>query len=163
MVSGSDFPTVAESGGEQNISSAARVSYTDIFYRHLPYYLSIGMSADEFWYGDNQLKRSYRQAFEIKRNRENFDLWLQGRYMYDALCASSPLFRFTMKGGQIKPDPYTKEPYPLTEKETKFQEEQAEKRQMEEMRAQMEALAISFNTQFRQKQQQKEVIDDAGH
>lgn len=101
-----------------------------------PMYMSMGMTYREFYDGDPTLVIPYREAFLQKRRRENFDLWMQGRYIYDALCAVYPLFRFSFKGGEIKADPYRKEPYPLTEKEAAEQREREEKEQYEEMKRQ---------------------------
>lgn len=157
LVSGSDFPI---EGSEQTQSSAAPVSYTEIFYQHLPYYLSIGMTYEQFWHGDNELKRYYRQAHDLKRKRDNFDLWLQGKYIYDALCCVAPLLRFSMSKGKVEAYPYTKEPYPTTEKEVRERRERDEKARMEKMKAQFESMVVGFNTSF-QKKHNEEVTENA--
>lgn len=84
--------------------------------------MAIGMTYDEFWNQDVTLVRVYRKADELKRKRQNEFLWIQGMYVYEALCDASPLFRFSMKKGQIKPEPYVKEPYPITESEARERE-----------------------------------------
>ena len=76
--------------------------------------------------------KAYRKANELRDRRNNQDMGLQGRYFYDALCAASPLYRFTMKKGMIKPEPYTKEPYPITEAEQLREREEREARAKEE-------------------------------
>ena len=94
---------------------------------------------DDFWNGDVQMVKAYRKASELRDRRANQDMWLQGRYFYDALCAASPLYRFTMKKGMIKPEPYTNEPYPITEAELREREER-------EARAKEERLKAEFAT-----------------
>ncbi len=84
--------------------------------------MSIGMSYDEFWNHDVCLVKMYRKANELQYQRRNQELWLQGMYFYEALCNASPLFRFSMKKGIVKPEPYAKEPYPITEEEVRARE-----------------------------------------
>ena len=103
--------------------------------------MSIGMSYDEFWNQDVGMVKSYRKADELRRRQRNFELWLQGKYMYDALCSTSPLFRFTMKSGTIKPEPYTKEPYPITASEVRELEERRQREMEERLKAQFAAFA----------------------
>ena len=98
--------------------------------------MSIGMTYEEFWYKDVKLVEVYRKAFELKTQRTNQEAWLQGRYMYDALCAASPLFRMSFKKGAIKPEPYTKEPYPITESEVKARQEREARLKEERLKAQ---------------------------
>lgn len=84
-----------------------------MFDEAFPYYLSIGMTYAQFWEMDPALVRYYRQADALRLERKNLELWLQGRYVYDAVCCASPLLQaFAEKG--TKALPYTKEPYPLT-------------------------------------------------
>lgn len=103
--------------------------------------MSIGMSYDEFWNGDVALVGAYRKAQEIRDRRQNQVLWLQGMYVYEALCNASPLFRFTMKKGTIKPEPYPKEPYPITESEVRVREEREARMREERMKAEFAAFA----------------------
>lgn len=101
--------------------------------------MSIGMSYDEFWNGDVSMVKAYRKANELRDKRNNENLWLQGRYFYDALCAASPLYRFTMKKGMIKPEPYTSEPYPITESELREKQAREAKAKEERLKAEFTA------------------------
>ena len=101
--------------------------------------MSIGMSYDDFWSGDVAMVKAYRKASELRDRRNNQDMWIQGRYFYDAHCAASPLYRFTMKKGMIKPEPYTKEPYPITESELREREERDAKAREERLKAEFTA------------------------
>lgn len=103
--------------------------------------MSIGMSYDEFWNQDVCLVKVYRKAYELREKRRNQELWLQGLYFYEALCDASPLFRFSMKKGTIKPEPYVKEPYPITEAEVREREEREARKREERLKAQFAAFA----------------------
>lgn len=88
-----------------------------MFEQLCPYYMAMGMSYAEFWYKDVKLAEYYRKADEIRTRKRNHELWLQGAYIYEALCDASPLFRLSMKKGMVRPEPYAKEPYPITQAE----------------------------------------------
>ena len=97
--------------------------------------MSIGMTYDEFWNKDVRLVEVYRKAQELREKRRNQELWLQGMYVYEALCDASPLFRFSMKRGTIKPEPYVKEPYPITAAEVREREEREARLKEERLKA----------------------------
>ena len=103
--------------------------------------MSIGMSFDEFWNDDVSKVKAYRKAYELQEKRRNQELWLQGMYFYEALCNASPLFRFSMKKGVIKPEPYLKEPYPITTAEVREREEREARLKQEKMKAAFAAFA----------------------
>ena len=113
--------------------------------------MSIGMSYDEFWSGDVSIVKAYRKAYELQEKRRNQELWLSGMYFYEALCDASPLFRFSMKKGIIKPEPYLKEPYPITAAEVRAREER-EAKQIEER---IKAGFAAFAEQLRKKMPQE--------
>ena len=124
--------------------------YADIFEQLCPYYMSIGMSYDEFWNGDVSMVKAYRKAYELQEKRRNQELWLQGMYFYEALCDASPLFRFSMKKGIVRPEPYLKEPYPITSAELREREEREAKLREERIKAGFAA----FAERMRQKKSQ---------
>lgn len=103
--------------------------------------MSIGMSYDDFWNGDVSMVRAYRKAQELRDKRNNQEAWLQGMYFYEALCDASPLFRFSMKKGVVKPEPYAKEPYPITADEVREREEREAWQREERMKAAFAAFA----------------------
>ena len=122
--------------GDSVSQEQEQISFHELFIKQCPYYLSIGMTLDEFWHGDPYLTVLYRRSHELERKRKNEELWLQGRYIYEALCDASPLFRFTMQKGTIKAEPYRSEPIPITEEEKRALEEREAKAKMERMKAQ---------------------------
>lgn len=118
--------------GEQGLTYK---SYAEIFEQLCPYYMAIGMSYDDFWNGDVSMVKAYRLSYELKEKRRNQELWLQGMYFYEALCDASPLYRFSMKKGIIKPEPYLKEPYPITAAEVREREERQAREREERIKA----------------------------
>ena len=103
--------------------------------------MSIGMSYDDFYNGDVEMVVAYRKVDELKLKQRNHEFWMQGLYFYEALCDASPLFRFTMKKGSIKPEPYLKEPYPVTQTEVREREERAARAKEERLKAEFAAFA----------------------
>ena len=135
-----------------------RQSYNDIFKQLCPYYMSIGMSYDDFWNGDVAMVKAYRKASELQDKRRNFDAWMQGIYVYEALCDASPLYRFTMKKGSIKPEPYIKEPFPITAAEVREREEREARVKQERLKAQF----ALFAEQMRKKKMSQETLPNDG-
>ena len=146
MVSGSLSVT---EGGEQK-SSSPSFTYTEKFYELFPYYLSIGMTYEQYWENDPSLAKYYRKADELRNEKRNQELWLQGMYIYEALCDVSPILHpFTKKG--TKPHPYTSNPYPLTEKQRKRELEEKERRLSNKGKRFMEMIMQSNNKRFKDK------------
>ena len=51
------------------------------------------MTFEQYWEQDCLLVKYYREAEEIRRERKNQEMWLQGMYYYDALMRVSPILR----------------------------------------------------------------------
>lgn len=119
---------------DYGVSQPTQIKYGEVFTTHFPYYLSIGMTEEQYWDGDNLLPRAYRKAEELRRDRQNSYLWLQGKYVYDAIYAMAPALQ-AMGGG--KPESYVNEPYPLTEAAVRERDKREQQRKMEERKAQM--------------------------
>lgn len=117
-------------------------TFTDIFEDVFPYYLSIGMTYDQFWYDEPRLVRSYRKADELKRRRMNEELWLAGMYTADALSATvGNMF-------SKKKQKYPSEPRPITEIELRERKERERNLKMEKIKAAFTARALSVNKNF---------------
>ena len=99
-----------DESGLDSPSEVKLITFADMADELCPIYMSMGISYDEYWYGDYTQLAYYRKAFELKRERANYDAWLQGWYVYDALCAVSPVFHAFSKNG-TKPMPYHEKPY----------------------------------------------------
>ena len=123
-------------------------SYTKYFYEVFPYYLSIGMTPEQYWDGDPLLVKYYRRADELKQKRKNQELWLQGMYIYEALCDVAPIFHAFAKRG-TKPNPYSDHPYSLTNKEREDEKKLQEERDREKARRYMEGQMAKINKRFK--------------
>ena len=97
----------------------------------------------------------YRKAEELRQRRRNQELWLQGRYIYDALRAVSPVLHAFAKNG-TQPEPYLEKPYPSDKEESKAREQEQMENQAEAFRQYVEA----FNAMRRKR---KEVVTDDKH
>lgn len=90
-----------------------------MFRRDAPYFLSIGMTYDQYWFGDVRMTKLFVEADRLRRRRTNEELWLQGLYFFDALsCAlrnarrmkvSDPVANYTEKPYEIFPKKETRE------------------------------------------------------
>lgn len=130
-------------GSRVNRGSAPLLSYSEVFVRQFPFYLALGMTYDQFWNEDCTLVKAYREAYEMRRQERNHDLWLQGLYFYNALCSASPLFRFSTR--PQKAHPYAEAPFALTKKESENREKMKEKQLFDKMKAKMMALVKTTN------------------
>lgn len=94
----------------------------------------------------------YRKADEIKKERRNEELWLQGMYIYEALCDVSPVLHAFAKKG-TKPQPYSEKPYAITETQRERADEEKERKLAEKGKRYMEALMESTKKRFEGKTQ----------
>lgn len=132
--------------GEQKTHSPFS-TYTEQFYEAFPYYLSIGMTYEQFWDGDPILAKYYRQADEMRIERRNQEMWLQGLYVYEAICDVAPILQAMAKKG-TKPRPYTEQPYPVTEKQRRNKVKEEEKAIANKGRRFMEQLMKANNKKY---------------
>ena len=122
-----------------------------MFHEAFPYYLSIGMTYEQYWEMDSSLVIAYRKAERIRAQRSNFDAWLAGRYMYDALCCASPIFHDLARPG-TKARPYLEKPYELEmEKPTVDDNERKQQRGI----AAMKSIAARFNRNYQEREARK--------
>lgn len=139
LVSGSPSPK-----GESNTPPSL---YSDIFREHLPYYIFLGMTPEQFWNEDCTLVKAYREAHDFQVESKNQELWLQGLYIYEALLTASPVFHDFAKKG-TKPLPYSSKPYPITEKAQRLDKEAKEKLELEKRKAYVEGWMKRVNAKF---------------
>lgn len=104
--------------------------------------MAMGMTYHEYWEEDSDLAMYYRKADEIRQDKLNWQLHLQGLYVYEAVCDASPLFQPFVKKG-TKPIPYRSLPYGV--------EEPKEVNKTEQTRRAMEVFSTQvarFNEKF---------------
>ncbi len=108
-----------------NPNKAEHIFLSKEFEKICPYFISIGMTYEQFWYEDVTIPKYYLKSYQIKLKRENeieqWNIWKQGMYIYEALCDVSPvLHAFSKKG--TKPLPYSEVPYGMEEYKRKIEE-----------------------------------------
>ena len=145
LVTGSE----SETGRNGTRYSSLSTSYAEYFEELCPYYIHAGMTYDQFWNQDCTMVKAYRKAYDMKQEDDNFKLWLQGRYIYDALCAVAPIVRAFSKAR--KPADYVSEPYMLKTEYSKYRERQKQAESTNKARAFMESFAVEFNRRFEEK------------
>lgn len=92
-----------------------------------PYYLSIGMTHELFYFDDPKLTRAYHQAELLRTENKNTFEWLQGLYFYEAISKALSNFGAGL-GGKKPKEEYRDKPIritPKTEKEIKEEEQRA--------------------------------------
>ena len=114
--------------GEQGKRVESDFPLTRLFEKLCPIYMVYGMTYDEFWHGDVYRALFYRKAYEermkIQTELNDYNFWLQGMYVYEAICDASPIFHTFAKKG-TKPLPYSNEPYGMKhKKETELSEQE---------------------------------------
>ena len=124
-------------------------TYTERFNEVFPYYLAIGMTPEQYWDGDCTLTKYYREAEEIRNERRNQELWLQGMYIYEAICDIAPILHAFAKKG-TKPHPYPSKPYAISEKQIKQEREEKERKLVAKGKKFMEAMMLSTNKRFKE-------------
>lgn len=105
------------------------------------------MTYEQFWDGDPSLTKYYRKAYELQRKRRNEDLWLQGMYIYEALCDVSPLLQAFAKKG-TKAHPYAERPYSITSDDRKEEQKLREQREREKAKQYMLGKMAKINKVF---------------
>lgn len=131
------FPQNTE--GEESPS----LSYDEICDRLCPDYMAMGMTYDEYWNGDPEAVVFFRKTNELKKKQKNHELWLQGKYIYEALGCISPLFHDWIK--DPKPMPYPSEPYPLTKDEAEERKHRDDEEHDKKVQATFRALVNKIN------------------
>lgn len=137
LVTGSD----SNNGGDDN---SPPIRYTDSFEKACPYYLSIGMTWEQYWDGDNTMVKYFRKADNLRTETKNAELWLQGLYIYRVMEAFAPILpAFPKKNARV--GDYLSEPIPLTEQDAHAKEEREAKAEADKGITAMTALMEKVN------------------
>lgn len=107
------------------------------------------MSYHEFWHCSPALTRAYYKAEQLRTQRESEYQWLQGRYIYDALCAALSNFSAGL-GGKVGKAQYTKEPFRLTPK-SEEEIEAENRRKLEAYIEELKMYKVSFDAKKKEK------------
>jgi hypothetical protein len=115
--------------------------------------MSYGMSYDEFWFGDPYRTQFYRDAHNIKVKQRDEEMWVQGMYIYEALCKVSPILHAFSKKG-TKPLPFSDKPYLFNKNlvQTKAEKEKEVENERLIARLHFETWARETKKRFKNKQ-----------
>lgn len=139
-------------------SSNTPFLFSEIFREQFPYYLAMGMTYDLFWNQDVTLVKAYRKAFDIKQEQVNQQAWLEGLYVYTALCDAAPLFRSLGKNNRARE--YPSQPLELSGGDVDPDDKEKKKLKEQDVAvAYMESFAIDFNKKFEENQRKGEKVD----
>lgn len=127
----------------------------------LPLYMSIGMPYELYWEGEYGAKKAYREAYALRRKREeqiaDQNNWYMGQYIISALQAVPLLVAGLNVKETTRLPKYPEKPFFEAAEEQK-QEEQRKKKEEDRMKmamAMFHAMATQFNKNFEQKQQEQ--------
>ena len=120
-------------------------------------YMLYGMTYEQFWDGDVCMHKAFKEAAKLRKKQTNEDAWLLANYFYEALCATSSLFR-GMKPS--RPQKFRDAPYDIFEEDKKRREEEERIANYERIRNKVSAFAKAYNEQ--RKSKNEEVGVDAG-
>ena len=134
--------TVRNAGGEDSDIQTLG-SYRTIIENAFPLYLAMGMTYDEYYRKDHTLVIAYRKAYEKKREERNYELWLMGAYVYQAVSRVAPLL--IPFNEHPKAEPYLEKPFPLF---ADNERENADKAVAEKGKAYMLAQMTKINKRF---------------
>lgn len=113
----SRFPSVDGAEEESAEHKHSPFFRTELIETYAPILMSMGMSYDDYWNGDNEAPKWYLKAHKIAKERKDEELWLQGMYIYDALIKVAPMYWFKPQEAQ----PYPSLPYNASEEKRKAQ------------------------------------------
>ena len=100
--------------------------------------MSYGMTLEQYWDGDPYDAVYFRKLNRITIDKLNEQLWLQGMYIYDAICRIAPALQ-PMSNAQ--PEPYPDKPYQMANPNPSAEEKQEEeKAQMLNIQAYLESM-----------------------
>lgn len=142
-------------GGGGTSRPSPLLRYGEDLERLCSYYMSLGMSYSDYWDGDAEMAKYYRQMDELRREQRNSELWLQAAYIYEALLDASPVFNPLSK--KNKPFPFRSEPIPVTARGTRESEERKKQKRLEAGKEAMRVMMAAINKQFENKKKGGEV------
>lgn len=117
--------------------------------------MAMGMSYEDFWFGDPEKARYVREAYLYKLEEDNRSMWMMGRYVYEAIFANAPVLRAFSSA--TSPSQYLQDPLPATKRMAREQEEKRIREERQRIRAEMESQIAAANKKMRERK-----ISDGG-
>ena len=154
---------LTEEGTQQTESR----SYGDIFDELFPHYLIMGMTPEQYWDGESELKIAYRKAYQLKSEMEqrmaDRNNWYMGQYLI-AVLQSVPLLvgGLNVKSSTRLPE-YPSQPFlekAMAEKKQAVKKKHEED-QMALAMAMFHAGVEKFNRNILKRQQEQEARREA--
>lgn len=111
------------------------------------------MTPDEYWHGPPGLAKAYREAYKIRANERNEELWRQGLYIYDAVSVAIHN-NINLSGKNRERKTYMSEPlriFAMTEEEKKQEQETARKEAISGLKTWGQELRRKFDNGNRDK------------
>lgn len=136
------------------------MSLVDVLVKLCPSYMAMGMTYDEYWHSNTAHHKAIREEYKIRKHNEEWARWRQGAYFYDALLRVAPVIRAAFGKGKVEPGKYPDQPWPLTEKEAREQEEARERENYFKAIAQRKAASEQRKQQRRMEAAMKEASKD---
>lgn len=102
----------------------------------------MGMTYEEYWYGDPLMVRAFYKAEKIRQKRINEEAWLYGAYVHRAVRSALSISEFFRPKNQ-RPDEYPQKPIEFSgskEVETEVEKENRENREALWAQAYMESM-----------------------
>lgn len=94
-----------------------------------PYYLTYGMTYEQYWFGDPTLVIAYREAHKLSNEQKNQEMWVQGYYVFTAF--QTALSNIHLDGKRHTMNQYMESPLELYKpKKTKEQEAEEAKQKV---------------------------------
>ena len=118
---------------KQRVESTPLSSF---FEKMCPIYMSYGMTYDEFWYKSPYRAKFYLDSHKLKMKQQDEYMWIQGMYIYEALCKVSPILHAFSKKG-TKPLPYSNKPYLSDSLATKTEKDKEQEKKNAQLIAQL--------------------------
>lgn len=128
---------------EGHLKPSEDTTMTDAFEAACPLFMSYGMTYDEFWDGEPERARYYREAHEIRLEEMSFNAFIQGKYVRDAISDFVEFYAMTDKP-KVRNN-YPEEAYPITAKAKRLARERRE-----------EEIANRYLFMFKQKDAEKQ-------
>lgn len=93
--------------------------------------MALGMTYEQYWYGDPLMVRAYYKADRIRQQRINDEAWLYGVYTFRAMQSALSISDLFRPKGQKSATQYPQKPLDISGK----QETEKEKEQREDQEA----------------------------
>lgn len=106
----------------------------------------MGMTYQEYWDGDVEMAKYFRQKYEKEKDEMSFQCWLMGQYVYQAVLCASPALKPFVK--EPTPIPYMDEPIPITKEAQIRSEKDAERKRMEQTKTAIMNMVNNANKKF---------------